>query len=92
MKHLLPALTSLVLFVAGPAHAQSGNTATATANTPVYIAPDTSRTPLRVAAQGTVFEFISEIADVDINLRLPTHTFMGGAIVVDFATFTPSRL
>ncbi len=60
MKHLLPALTSLVLLLAGPAHAQSGNTATATANTPVYIAPDTSRTPLRVAAQGTVFTVVSE--------------------------------
>lgn len=60
MRHLLPALTLLVLFLAGPAHAQSGNTATATANTPVYIAPDTSRTPLRVAAQGTVFTVVSE--------------------------------
>jgi len=59
MKHLLLAITLLVL-VAGSAIAQDHNTAVATANTPVYIAPDTTRTPLRVAAQGTVFTVVSE--------------------------------
>jgi hypothetical protein len=62
MKHLLPALTTLALLIAGPALAQDRNTTTATAaaNTPVYIAPDTTRTPLRVAAQGTVFTVVGE--------------------------------
>ena len=59
MKHLLLAITLLVL-VAGSAIAQDHNTAVATANTPVYIAPDTTRTPLRVAAQGTVFTVVAE--------------------------------
>jgi len=59
MKHLLPALASLLLLT-GSALAQDRNTATATANTPVYIAPDTTRTPLRVAIQGTVFTVVAE--------------------------------
>ncbi len=62
MKYLLPALTTLALLIAGPALAQDHSTITATAaaNTPVYIAPDTTRTPLRVAAQGTVFTVVGE--------------------------------
>lgn len=59
MKHLLLAIT-LLLLVTGSAIAQDRNTAVATANTPVYIAPDTTRTPLRVAAQGTVFTVVAE--------------------------------
>ncbi|MBK5298736.1 MAG: hypothetical protein JJE40_16395 [Vicinamibacteria bacterium] len=59
MKHLLLAIT-LLLLVTGSSIAQDRNTAVATANTPVYIAPDTTRTPLRVAAQGTVFTVVAE--------------------------------
>lgn len=59
MKQLLLAITSLLL-VAGSARAQDRNTAVATVNAPVYIAPDTTRTPLRVAAQGTVFTVVAE--------------------------------
>ncbi len=59
MTHLLLAFT-LLLLLTGPAAAQDRNTATATGNTPVYIAPDTTRTPLRVAAQGTVFTVVAE--------------------------------
>jgi len=58
MKHLLLAITSLLL-ITGSAIAQD-RTAVATVNTPVYIAPDTTRTPLRVAAQGTVFTVVAE--------------------------------
>lgn len=59
MRYLLLAIT-LLLPVAGSALAQDRNTAVATVNTPVYIAPDTTRTPLRVAAQGTVFTVVAE--------------------------------
>jgi hypothetical protein len=60
MRHTLLALT-LVLLTAPAALAQPGAlTATATTNTPVFVAPDASRTPLRVAAQGTVFTVLAE--------------------------------
>jgi opacity protein-like surface antigen len=53
-------LVTMLLFVAAPSYAQSGDTAVAFVNTPVYIAPDSSRTPLRFAAQGTTFQVLSE--------------------------------
>jgi hypothetical protein len=60
MKHTILALT-LSLITAIAAFAQPGGlTAVATANTPVYVAPDATRTPLRVAAQGTVFTVLAE--------------------------------
>jgi opacity protein-like surface antigen len=59
MRHTLLALT-LTLLAVTPALAQSGGTAVAITNTPVYVAPDASRTPLRIAAQGTVFTVVAE--------------------------------
>lgn len=59
MRHTLIAL-ALVITVAAGASAQESATAVAVANTPIYIAPDASRTPLRVAAQGTVFTVVAE--------------------------------
>ena len=59
MKHLLPGITTLLL-LAGSVFAQDRPTASAIADTPVFIAPDSSRTPLRVAARGTVFTVIAE--------------------------------
>ena len=58
MRNILP-ITLTLLLAAVPAFAQ-GATAVATLNTPVYIAPDTTRTPLRTAAQGTVFTVVAE--------------------------------
>lgn len=59
MRHTLLALT-LTFLSATAAVAQSGGTAVAITNTPVYVAPDASRTPLRTAAQGTVFTVLAE--------------------------------
>jgi hypothetical protein len=59
MKPLLLAITSL-LILTGTAFAQDRNTAVAASHTPVFIAPDATRTPLRVAAQGTVFTVVAE--------------------------------
>jgi hypothetical protein len=58
MRNLLP-ITITFLLSAVTAFAQ-GATAIATTHTPVYIAPDTTRTPLRTAAQGTVFTVVEE--------------------------------
>jgi len=54
---LFAAFLVLVPLTAG---AQIGDTAVAAVNTPVFVAPDSSRTPLRVAAQGTTFEVMGE--------------------------------
>lgn len=59
MRHTLLALR-LTLLAATLAFAQSSGTAVAITNTPVYVAPDASRTPLRTAAQGTVFTVLAE--------------------------------
>lgn len=59
MRHTLP-ITLTLLLTAVSAFAQSSATAVATAHAPVYIAPDASRTPLRTAAQGTVFTVVGE--------------------------------
>jgi hypothetical protein len=59
MHHTLIALALVLTGTAG-ASAQDSATAVAVANTPIYIAPDASRTPLRVAAQGTVFTVVAE--------------------------------
>lgn len=59
MKILLLVVACLSL-TAADASAQGGATAVAITNTPVYVAPDASRTPLRVAAQGTVFTVVAE--------------------------------
>ena len=58
MRNILP-ITLTLLLAAATAFAQNA-TAVATINTPVYIAPDPSRTPLRTAAQGTVFTVVAE--------------------------------
>ena len=59
MRHLLPAALTLLL-AAAPAFAQGAATAVATGHAPVYVVPDTTRTPLRTAAQGTVFTVVAE--------------------------------
>jgi opacity protein-like surface antigen len=59
MRHTLLGFT-LTLLAATSAFAQSDGTAVAITNTPVYVAPDASRTPLRTAAQGTVFTVLAE--------------------------------
>jgi hypothetical protein len=59
MRHTLLALT-LTLLAPTLAFAQGGGTAIAITITPVYVAPDASRTPLRTAAQGTVFTVLAE--------------------------------
>ena len=59
MRHLLLPFVFVVL--AMPALAQPpAPTAVALEHAPVYVAPDASRTPLRVAAQGTVFKVVAE--------------------------------
>ena len=59
MRHTLLGFT-LTLLAATSAFAQSDGTAVAITNTPEYVAPDASRTPLRTAAQGTVFTVLAE--------------------------------
>ncbi len=55
----LPSLVALFVLVATSAFAQSPpDSGVALENTPVYVVPDASRTPLRVAAQGTVFKVL----------------------------------
>lgn len=52
-----------ILFIVGagiPVAAQTAETAVATADTPVFVAPDETRPPIRVAAKGTRFEVVSE--------------------------------
>jgi opacity protein-like surface antigen len=52
--------------------AQTGDTATAIVHTPVYIAADASKTPLRVAAAGTTFEVLGESGDwTQVRFRDP---------------------
>ncbi len=59
MKHLL--IVMAVVILAAPAAAQGpASTAVAVEQAPVYVTPDPSRTPLRVAAQGTVFKVLAE--------------------------------
>jgi hypothetical protein len=53
---LAVALTALP----GIAAAQGPLTATATVDTPVYLYPDASRTPLKLAARGTIFNVVAE--------------------------------
>jgi hypothetical protein len=53
-------LLAAFLLVPLQAFAQSGDTATALANTPVYLSPGASDTPLRVASRGTTFEVLGE--------------------------------
>ena len=62
MRYRLP-ITLTMLLCAVAAFAQGAATAVATANAPVYIAPDASRTPLRTAAEGTVFTVVAEEGD-----------------------------
>jgi opacity protein-like surface antigen len=51
---------AILVLTSASALAQTGDTAVAAVNTPVYVAADSSRTPLRVAAQGTTFEVMGE--------------------------------
>jgi hypothetical protein len=53
-------LTIVILAHAAPAAAQSSReTGTVLESAPIYLAPDSTRTPLRTAATGTVLEVIS---------------------------------
>ena len=57
-------LVLLVAVVAAPAvRAQSPDTAVAAVNTPVYIAPDATKTPLRVASAGTTFVVLEDAGE-----------------------------
>ena len=51
---------ALSLFFAAPLAAQSGDTAVALVNTPVYVAPVATKEPLRIAAAGTSFVALGE--------------------------------
>ena len=67
-----PLLVLTILLAAAVSSAQTPDTATAIANTPVYIAPDASRTPLRVAAQGTTFEVLGDSGEwTQVRFRDP---------------------
>ena len=62
--HQLPGFVALFVLVTSVAFAQStADTAVALENTPIYVVADASRTPLRVAAQGTVFRVLQEDGD-----------------------------
>ena len=52
-----------VLALASPALAQSSNTAVAAVNTPVFIAPDATKTPLCVASAGTSFVVLEDAGE-----------------------------
>jgi hypothetical protein len=56
----LAVVVAVVPFISTTASAQTGDTAVAAVNTPVFIAPDTSKDPLRVAAAGTSFVVLGE--------------------------------
>lgn len=61
IRAIVPFLFALFVVGAGmPAAAQTVDTAVATMDTPVFVGPDATRTPIRVAAQGTRFEVVSE--------------------------------
>ncbi len=57
------ALFLTALAIASPARAQSGDTAVAAVNTSVFIAPDATKTPLRVASAGTTFVVLEEAGE-----------------------------
>jgi hypothetical protein len=57
------ALFVTVLAAASPAAAQSADTAVAVVNTPVFIAPDATKTPLRVASAGTSFVVLEDAGE-----------------------------
>ena len=62
--HQLPGFVALFVLVTSVAFAQStADSAVALENTPIYVVADASRTPLRVAAQGTVFRVLQEDGD-----------------------------
>lgn len=53
----------VVVASAAAARAQSPDTAVAAVNTPVYVAPDAAKTPLRVAAAGTTFVVLEDAGE-----------------------------
>jgi hypothetical protein len=57
------AIVLTTLAIAFPARAQSGDTAVAAVNTSVFIAPDATKTPLRVASAGTTFVVLEEAGE-----------------------------
>ena len=72
MRRMFPMLLVAILLGVGRVAAQTPDTATAVANTPVYLTPDASRTPLRVAAQGTTFEVLGESGEwTQVRFRDP---------------------
>ncbi len=62
-RALAVAIFLTALAIASPARAQSGDTAVAAVNTPVFVAPDASKTPLRVASAGTSFVVLEEAGE-----------------------------
>ena len=62
-RALAVAILLTALAVASPARAQSADTAVAAVNTPVFIAPDATKTPLRVASAGTTFVVLEDAGE-----------------------------
>ncbi len=62
-RALAVAIVLTTLAIASPARAQSGDTAVAAVNTSVFIAPDATKTPLRVASAGTTFVVLEEAGE-----------------------------
>jgi len=62
-RTLAVAIVLTALAIASPARAQSGDTAVAAVNTSVFIAPDATKTPLRVASAGTTFVVLEEAGE-----------------------------
>jgi len=62
-RTLAAAIFLAALALASPARAQSGDTAVAAVNTPVFVAPDATKTPLRVASAGTSFVVLEDAGD-----------------------------
>lgn len=54
----LPFMVLALLVLALPANAQMPETVVTTGNAPIYVSPDTTHTPLRVAASGTVLRVL----------------------------------
>ena len=72
MRRIFPMLLVAILLGVTRVAAQTPDTATAVANTPVYLTPDASRTPLRVASEGTRFEVVGESGEwTQVRFRDP---------------------
>jgi Legionella pneumophila major outer membrane protein precursor len=62
-RALAVAVVLTTLAIASPVRAQSLDTAVAAVDTPVFIAPDATKTPLRVASAGTSFVVLEDAGE-----------------------------